>query len=136
MENSNSRWAAGPFKLITETGVKSRPEIPSTSMIYVYAQQIALAHNLFLRGLNASYHQCLGVKSGSVDARDFLIFNQVLSEVIHDHHDMEEDFLFPAIEQISDQHKGLMQSNFEEHAEFQESFNAFRRYVFETNGAP
>lgn len=132
MAHSNNQWAADPFKLITNTGLKSRHEIPTTSAIYEYVQHTSLVHNLFIRGLNASYHQCLGVKPGTADAQDFLVFNQCLWEVIHDHHDQEEEFLFPAVQQISDTNQGWMQSNVKEHAEFHESFDAYRKYVFET----
>jgi hypothetical protein len=132
MSNTTNQWLNGPFKLITDTGLKSRPEIPSTSIIYHYAQRISLVHNLFIRGLNASYHQCLGVKPDTTDAQDFLIFNQFLWEVIQDHHDVEEEFLFPELEQLAAKNQGLMKGNIEEHAGFHDSFEAFRKYVFET----
>jgi hypothetical protein len=127
--------AEAPFKLIKSTGLKLRPDIPNSSAVYVYAQSTSLVHNLFLRGLNASYHQCLAIQAGTAEAQDFLVFNQCLWESIQDHHDQEEDFLFLALEELSAENKGMMKGNVEEHATFHESFEAFRKYVFETKAA-
>jgi hypothetical protein len=103
-------------------------------MIYKYAEETSCVHNLLLRGLNTAYNQCLGVQPGK-DAEDFLFFNQLLWEQIHDHHDSEEEYFFPAVENIDPKNKGLMKTNSDEHAQFHESLEAYGTYVHSCKSA-
>ena len=96
------------------------------------AEQMALSHNVILRGINASYNQCLSVKAKTTEATDFLIFNQCIFEVIKTHHDIEERYMFPAIEKYTSV-VGIMDQNVQEHRAFHHGLDKFRQYVYETD---
>lgn len=125
-------WADRPFKLITQTGLDARPEVPKDHFVIRLTKDMALVHNLVLRGLNAAYHQCLAVSPGTAEARDFLIWNQCLFEFLKSHHDMEEEHLFPALEDLTGK-PGSMANNVREHKDFEASLLQYRDYVFETD---
>ncbi|KAK2807864.1 hypothetical protein FQN50_005253 [Emmonsiellopsis sp. PD_5] len=124
-------WADTPLSLITDTGLKDRSNIPAGHACIGFAQSMALLHNIIIRAFNASYNQCLSVKPDTVDASDFLFFNQALYYNILHHHDAEEEILFPEMAKltgISD----IMEQNIQEHRDFDEGLEKFRAYVFET----
>jgi hemerythrin-like domain-containing protein len=126
------RWADEPFALINSTGILSRPDIPPDHGAVRLAQMMSLAHNALLRSLNASFNQCLAVQPGTTEARDFLFFNQSLVEVLKFHHDIEDEFMFTAIEQLTEV-PGIMDQNIQEHKEFLSGMEAFQKYVSETS---
>lgn len=95
------------------------------------AQQMALSHNVILRGMNASFNQCLGVQPGTTEAHDFLLFNQCLFEILQQHHDVEETYMFGEIERLT-KIDGIMDQNIQEHKDFHDDLERFRKYVFET----
>lgn len=91
---------------------------------------MALAHNLLLRNLNAIYLQATGVRQPA-DIADFLTMCQIWWETVHHHHSMEEEYLFPLIEEYTGE-KGIMETNVKQHAAFEAGVERFRTYVFET----
>ncbi|PGH18326.1 hypothetical protein AJ80_04504 [Polytolypa hystricis UAMH7299] len=126
-------WADTPAQLIKETGFLQRSDIPADHFVISMAQIMATAHNILLRGFNSSYNQCLGVDKGNpADIADFLIFNQAVYHLTHAHHLTEEEVFFPDVEEIAGV-KGLMESNVQQHREFDERLEKFRKYVFETD---
>lgn len=126
-----AHWAERPFDLISETGIKSRTEIPKDHPVIALARGMALTHNIILRSINASYNQCLDVKPDASSALDFLQFNQSLCEMITIHHDVEEEFLFPEIERLSgDPH--IMDTNLQEHESFHDALEAVKKYAYNT----
>ena len=67
-----------------------------TPNIYL-ANEMALAHNMYIRGLNAAVLQAKGVTTKR-NICDFLTFSACWVETIHHHHPLEEEMLFPKIE--------------------------------------
>lgn len=127
-------WADQPFALVTETGVLSRKDVPPDHPAVYMAQQMAHSHNVIVRGLNASVNQCLGVQPGTTEAGDFLVFNQCLIEILQQHHDVEETYMFGAIEGLT-KVDGIMDQNLQEHKDFHDGLDRFRKYIFETTAA-
>ena len=93
---------------------------------------MALLHNLIFRAYNSSYNQCLGVRPGTADARDFLVYNQVFYEHIKEHHDTEEEIFFPLLQKLTGE-KGIMDQNIREHQELEEGLHKLHDYVFGTD---
>ncbi|KMU77747.1 hypothetical protein CISG_01502 [Coccidioides immitis RMSCC 3703] len=127
-------WADTPLSLISETGIKSRPDIPLDHAAVEGAQKMAAIHNILLRSFNASYNQCLGVKRNTKEASDFLVFNQVLYEMTSHHHHLEETCLFPEIEKFTGV-KGLMDKNIREHKDFEGGLEKLREFSFSTDAS-
>jgi hypothetical protein len=132
--DNSQLWADQPFALITSTGIASRTDGIRSRPAYKFAKEMSLVHNLVLRGLNASYNQCLSIQPNTSDASDFLLFNQCVYEVLHDHHRLEETSFFPQVEELSSV-KGVMEANLQEHQVFHEGVEAWRLYAFETSAA-
>ncbi|PGH32097.1 hypothetical protein GX50_05113 [[Emmonsia] crescens] len=125
-------WADTPMSLISETGSKERSDIPPGHFAITCAQNMAHLHNVIIRGFNASYNQCLAIKPDTLDAKDFLFYNRVLYESIHSHHDVEEQISFPGLVELTGV-KDIMDQNIQEHKDFEDSLEKFRKYVFETD---
>jgi hemerythrin-like domain-containing protein len=88
---------------------------------------MAVSHNVYIRGLNAIYNQAQGVTSPG-DIQDFLSFCQIWIEVIHHHHSLEEEIMFPGIERDLGK-EGMMKVNLEQHHAFEEAMKEFKTYV-------
>jgi hemerythrin-like domain-containing protein len=88
---------------------------------------MAVSHNVYIRGLNAIYNQALGVTSPA-DVKDFLTFCQIWIEVVHHHHSLEEEIMFPGIEKDLGK-EGIMKVNLEQHHAFEEAMEEFKSYV-------
>ena len=125
-------WADTPLSLISETGIEHRPDIPADHYAITCARNMALLHNHIFRAYNSSYNQCLGVRPGTADAGDFLVYNQVLYEHIKEHHDTEEEVFFPLLQNLTGE-KGIMNQNIREHKELEEGLHKLRDYVFSTD---
>lgn len=97
------------------------------------ATEMALAHNLIVRNLNAIYLQAEGVTELS-DIADFLIFCQAWVDASHLHHDAEEMYFFPDIEAFTGQ-KNIMSGNIEQHRAFGPGLDRFAEYVSNTPAA-
>lgn len=124
-------WADTPLPLISETGTQHRPDIPANHSAIRCARNMAVLHNLIFRAYNSSYNQCLGVRPATADARDFLVYNQVLYEHIKDHHGTEEDIFFPLLQEFTGE-KGVMDQNIREHHELEEALHKLRDFAFDT----
>lgn len=136
-------WADQPYALIN-TPEKTKqvslhlflfPETKNSHAIsqiskgvHKVATEMALAHNMFLRLLNAIYLQCTHLTSPA-DIADLLTLCQAFYSAIHHHHAMEELHFFPAIEKYSGQ-VGLMDVNVGQHQAFERELEGFRGYVF------
>jgi hemerythrin-like domain-containing protein len=124
-------WTSHPFKLISDTGLNARSDVPRDHYVVKFTKDMALVHNLVLRGLNAAYNQCLSVTPGTQAAQDFLIFNQCVFEMLKSHHDMEEEELFPRLEKALNR-PGAMANNVAEHHDFHDGLMRFQDYVYNT----
>jgi hemerythrin-like domain-containing protein len=117
------KWVDGPFSLM-EVPPRS-PEINEKT--WDVAFDMSMAHNMFVRSLNAIYLQAEGVKN-TADIRDFLLYCELWHEVLHHHHHGEETIFFPDIEKYSGV-SGLMDHMVEEHHAFETGVKHFIEYV-------
>ena len=91
------------------------------------ATEMALIHNVIIRGLNCIYIQASNVKLEK-DIEDFLQFMFSWAELIHIHHGNEEALFFPWLEEDIGI-KGYMEKNVEQHHAFGPGIKAFDDYV-------
>jgi len=118
-------WADKPFKLIPSP---AEPETNGISKEIVHiATEMALAHNMMVRNLNAIYQQCEGV-SKPEDIKDFILFCQFSAEEIRTHHSFEEKYLFPQVAEYTGQ-KDIMEANLQQHHAFEEGMKHWDEYV-------
>jgi hypothetical protein len=73
---------------------------------------MALAHNVFIRGLNSIYLQAPHIKPS--EAPSFISYSLCLYESLNAHHEMEETVLFPGIEEKTGE-KGIMDMDIKQH---------------------
>jgi len=123
---SSAPWVDGPFPLVETPAYKSQQVLPSE---YI-ANDMALAHNTFIRSLNSIYLQADGVTKEK-DIADFLFYCQCWIRSLHHHHHTEETTIFPRLEEAVGQ-KGLMDRNVEQHHAFLPGLDAYEQYVKST----
>jgi len=122
-------WADAPFPLITKTHADDLPSSVARDHACIYwARQMSLIHNTMIRALNASYNQCLSIHPGTQEATDFLLFNLTFFEMLDHHHKVEEEHMFPQIEEMLGE-PGAMEKNVEQHQAFEEGLGLFEKYV-------
>jgi hypothetical protein len=125
-------WADAPLELIPVTGIENRPDVPKDHSAVDIARNMVQLHNIIFRGFNSSYNQCLAVKAGTPEARDFLIYNQILFETIEAHHYSEETYFFPELEKFTGE-KDLMTVNIAQHRDFDDGLHKLRDYAYGTD---
>jgi hemerythrin-like domain-containing protein len=119
-----------------ETGSLTARKQKGHSRVYC-ASQMALSHNVLIRGLNAILQQAPHVKAaGSADYQrqdvvDLLYYVEAWVRTVHLHHDTEEEFMFPAIERETGQ-TGLFDHAEEQHAVFTPGMDQLLAYVRST----
>ena len=91
---------------------------------------MSTVHNGLIRGINACYNQCINVaaKGTHKDKVDFANFAAQVAQILHEHHDMEEEQLFPQINVMAGV-PGLMDGNVAEHLAFHEPFDKYEAYL-------
>ncbi|KAJ7455307.1 hypothetical protein B0H11DRAFT_2244593 [Mycena galericulata] len=82
------------------------------------AIQMAIAHNMFIRGMNAIHAQAEGIRENQFD-------------MVHHHHRIEETFVFPFLEQKLG--AGAMQGNVEQHHAFTDRLLDLEKYFKEVH---
>ncbi|KAG6872661.1 hypothetical protein C0995_007856 [Termitomyces sp. Mi166 len=88
------------------------------------AIDMSISHNMFIRGLNAVYSQALIVPAGKEKA--FAFFCNSLIAMIHHHHQIEEELVFPFYEsKLGD---GTMSHNVEQHHAFLGGLEDLEKY--------
>ncbi len=117
--------------LISETGARRNPDVPAGHPAIRFARQMAQIHNGTIRALNSIYNQCTALKLDTQDAADFLSYCQMFHETLLHHHEVEEETLFPDIEELAGK-PGMMEANVQQHREFEDGLESFRFYVFDT----
>lgn len=96
------------------------------------ASEMTIVHNVILRSINAIYNQALnvGAKGTEKDKADFVNFASVWGEMIHEHHETEEQMVFPDINRITGI-EGLMDGNIAEHQQFTQGLTQYQEYIAE-----
>ena len=132
---AQQKWADTPLPLISDTHAYKLPSgVALDHACTRWARDMAFIHNTILRAFNSSYNQCLNVVPGTQEAADFLFFNQTLFRMLDHHHKVEEDFLFPDIEELIGK-PGAMEANVEQHHAFEKGLECFEEYLTETTSA-
>ncbi|KAL2851044.1 hemerythrin HHE cation binding domain-containing protein [Aspergillus pseudoustus] len=122
--STSAPWADTPFDVVPSPRYTDKKADPKAIFT---ANEMAVSHNIYIRGLNAIYNQAEQVTTVP-DIRDFLTFCQIWIEVIHHHHSLEEEIMFPGIEQDLGK-EGIMQENLEQHHQFESAMQEFKGYV-------
>jgi len=86
---------------------------------------MACAHNTFIQGTNTMV--CYARKIREDQVQDFMIFCSTLAGVIHEHHELEEEFLFPELEKKLG--KGALHGNVDQHKTFVPQLCACEDYI-------
>ncbi|GLB40033.1 putative hemerythrin HHE cation binding domain [Lyophyllum shimeji] len=89
------------------------------------AIEMAISHNMFIRGLNAIYFHAPNVREGQVQA--FAFFCNSLLGLIHHHHHMEEEIIFPLYEEKLG--AGAMEHNVQDHHAFKAGLEDLETYI-------
>jgi hemerythrin-like domain-containing protein len=120
-------WADTPFPLLEtpRSQLAGAPESPASKN----ASEMALIHNILLRGLNCIYNQAPNLKF-SEDIDDFMDFCGAWSHTLRSHHKTEETVYFPLLEeQCSEGNKGVASKNHDEHERFLGGLGEFDEVV-------
>jgi hemerythrin-like domain-containing protein len=117
---------AEPFSLITSIRLDDYPGFQEHTCVMI-AATMAEFHNILIRSLNSVYKSSEGVKSGTRDAADLLLYGQFLCDMIEVHHSWEETSYFPALEKFAGQ-RGILESNVEQHHAFEKGLQTLHEY--------
>jgi hemerythrin-like domain-containing protein len=101
-----------------------------TQPILAVAAEMANAHNLLLRGLNAIYLQAPHIRLPA-DIADFTLFALTWADALHHHHAAEETHFFPAADALARATLGesVMGANLAQHAQLEVGLEALRAWV-------
>jgi hemerythrin-like domain-containing protein len=139
---ANKKWADGPYKLLSTPRAALMVKITHNLQRDITdkvrqeqsedgasrnASEMALIHNILIRGLNCITLQAINVKK-SEDIMDFMSFCDAWSCALHSHHNTEETVYFPLLEEQSTE-KGVMAKNHAEHEIFLPGLLAFDEYI-------
>ncbi|KAL7945351.1 hypothetical protein V8C42DRAFT_322883 [Trichoderma barbatum] len=127
MTASPTHWADEPFSLLSIPG--SGVNLSKAHGSVYVAREMAFAHNGMIRSLNSIYQQCIHI-SALVDIDDLLKYARFWCQWIHEHHQGEEELLFPQIEKITGE-KGLMEQNVTQHHAFEPGLSEFEAWLNE-----
>ncbi|TEY76400.1 hypothetical protein BOTCAL_0059g00300 [Botryotinia calthae] len=119
------KWADGPFKLLSTPrgSLDGKPE----SLASRNASEMALLHNILLRGLNCIYIQAPNVQE-TFDIADFMKYCDAWSSILHSHHAAEETIYFKLLDEQSSRNDVFV-NNHNEHEKFLPGLFAFDLYV-------
>ena len=105
------------------------------------ATEMAIAHNVFLRGLNSILRQAPyiidSLKAGYIrqDVEDLLFYVKTWIRLVKRHHDIEEKLFYPGVEEVTGI-TGLMDDLEVEHEEWLDGLLALQNYVDRVSDKP
>ncbi|KAL2108822.1 hypothetical protein VUR80DRAFT_3327 [Thermomyces stellatus] len=130
---SSAPWADEPFALIATPSKRL-----DNSLGHVYcASEMAHSHNTIIRGLNAILQQAPNVPAAknddfvAQDVTDLLFYVKSWAKMVHHHHWVEESYIFPEIERVSNR-PGLMDDPKHQHELFHDGLEALLKYASDT----
>ena len=88
------------------------------------ASHMCLSHNSFIRGFNSIYQQAPRLRKS--DVSDFVTYALAWLRLVEQHHQYEEEGLFPEIDEITGQ-QGVMSHEIEQHGRFYDCHSADRK---------
>jgi hemerythrin-like domain-containing protein len=91
---------------------------------------MSIVHNGLIRGVNSVYNQCINVgeRGTPKDKLDFANYAAQCAAILHEHHEFEEEVLFPKMNELAGV-PGLMDGNVQEHAAFHDGFAIYEQYL-------
>lgn len=112
-------WADGPFALVKIPGQPGAQTCVNPGVMSVCIE-MANAHNVILRGLNAIYLQAPFFKDPK-DVADFMLYISAWADAVHHHHSGEETSIFPRYEALAKEagQPCNMHGNVEQHHGFE-----------------
>lgn len=102
--------------------VNSAPTTDYSDHVGTFAIQMACVHNAFIRCLNSMFYNATRLKKG--DEMSFVGYCLILVEVIHSHHSIEEEIIFPAFSSALD-----MKVNVDQHRIFHKGLDDMEAYL-------
>ncbi|KAI0103761.1 hypothetical protein GGR51DRAFT_523272 [Nemania sp. FL0031] len=126
-------WANEPFPLIETPSVKRQ----SDHFYLKAASEMTHAHNVLLRSLNAILQQGPHISTSTDsnyrarDVTDFLYYVRCWVKMVHHHHWVEEEFIFPEMSKFSGR-PGLMEGPRHQHESFQTGLETLGSYASDT----
>ncbi|KAK5632362.1 hypothetical protein RRF57_008076 [Xylaria bambusicola] len=132
-KSSPTPWVDGPFSLIETPSVK----IKSDHFYLKAASEMTHAHNVLIRSLNAILRQGPHIPTSTdpkycaKDVTDFLNYVRCWVQMVHHHHWVEEEFIFPEMDKFSGK-PGLMDEPRHQHELFQAGLTNLESYSINT----
>ncbi|KAG8895677.1 hypothetical protein FRC00_007138 [Tulasnella sp. 408] len=102
------------------------PEGDHTDIFELQAIRMVLLHNVIIRGFNSVLYYSMQVQPGTAELKSFLEYTEQMIEFMHNHHEAEEEIMFPAPE--SKYGPGSMAHNIEGHEHFKAPFAIFENW--------
>ncbi|KAI8954413.1 hypothetical protein F4801DRAFT_502314 [Xylaria longipes] len=127
-------WADEPFPLIETPSVKTK----SDHFYLKAASEMTHAHNVLIRSLNAILQQGPHIPISTdadyraEDVTDFLHYVRCWVKMVHHHHWVEEEFIFPEMGKFSGR-PGLMDEPRHQHESFQTGLKNLESYSSDTS---
>ncbi|CAE7179413.1 Hemerythrin domain containing protein [Pyrenophora teres f. teres] len=113
------KWADTPFALLEIPGQSGAQTCENPGLLHIVAE-MANAHNVLIRGLNALYNQAPFIRIPG-DVSGLMLYIAAWADSVHHHHHLEETLFFPDVEAAAKE-AGLafdVQVNVEQHHDFE-----------------
>lgn len=118
-------YADHPFSLLP-TPIFLAEDSQATDILDELASEMAMVHNMIIRGLNSIYLQAPHIKPA--DEKSFGRYIVNWYNLVHSHHNGEETMFFPAIQRFTGV-EGLMDANIEQHKAFHDGLDRFKAHA-------
>jgi hypothetical protein len=119
-------YADRPFSLIPTPIFLTQGPQTTPDIFDEMASEMALVHNIIIRGLNSIYLQAPHITPA--DEKSFGRYMAYWHSMIHSHHGGEEAMFFPTIQRLTGV-EGLMDANIEQHKSFHDGLETFKAYT-------
>jgi hemerythrin-like domain-containing protein len=94
--------------------------------VLLLAEDMVYVHSTLIRAINGIYLQATTIPEA--DVKDFVGYCSAWYETVHEHHTVEEKWLFAFIEEFTGV-PGLMKESVEQHHAFHEGLMAYKKFV-------
>ncbi len=119
-------YADHPFSLIPTPIFLAKDSQATPDMFDELASEMALVHNVMIRGLNSIYLQAPHIKPA--DEKSFCKYVALWWTALHGHHSGEEAMFFPYVEKVTGV-EGIMDTNIEQHKAFHDGLDNLKAYA-------
>ncbi len=119
-------FADHPFSLIPTPNFSLKDSKTAPDVFDELASEMALVHNIVIRGLNSIYLQAPHIRPA--DEKPFCRYIACWYTLLHGHHNGEETMFFPAVEEMTGV-KGIMDTNIDQHNAFHDGIEGLKAYA-------